>query len=56
MRNTRPRTFKEAVLAQDPTKMARLERGDGFEQWKHALMLARARASERLPLISSELL
>jgi hypothetical protein len=25
-------------------------------QWEHALMLARARASEALPLISSELL
>jgi hypothetical protein len=26
------------------------------KQWEHALMLARARASEALPLISSELL
>src|SRR3954466_5001700 len=30
MRNTRPRTFKEVVAAQDPTEMARLERGDRF--------------------------
>jgi hypothetical protein len=30
MRNNRPRTFKEVVAAQDPTKMARLERGDRF--------------------------
>ena len=30
MRNTRPRTFKEVVAAQDPTEMARLERGDHF--------------------------
>jgi hypothetical protein len=30
MRNTRPRTFEEVVAAQDPTEMARLERGDRF--------------------------
>jgi hypothetical protein len=30
MRNTRPRTFKEVVAAQDPRVMARLERGDHF--------------------------
>ena len=30
MRNTRPRTFKEVVAAQDPAEMARLERGDRF--------------------------
>ena len=30
MRNTRPRTFNEVVAAQDPTEMARLERGDHF--------------------------
>src|SRR4051812_50216189 len=30
MRNTRPRTFKEVVAAQDLTEIARLERGDHF--------------------------
>ena len=30
MRNPRPRTFEEVVVAQDPTEMARLERGDRF--------------------------
>ena len=30
VRNTGPRTFKEVVAAQDPTEMARLERGDRF--------------------------
>ena len=30
MRSPRPRTFKEVVAAQDPTEMARLERGDRF--------------------------
>jgi hypothetical protein len=30
MRNTRPRTFKEVVAAQDPAEMARLERGGRF--------------------------
>src|SRR3954466_15181339 len=30
MSNTRPRTFKEVVAAQDPTEMARLKRGDRF--------------------------
>jgi CRISPR/Cas system type I-B associated protein Csh2 (Cas7 group RAMP superfamily) len=30
MRNIRPRTFEEVVAAQDPTEMARLERGDRF--------------------------
>ena len=27
---TRPRTFQQVVAAQDPTEMARLERGDRF--------------------------
>ena len=30
MRNTGPRTFKKVVAAEDPTEMARPERGDRF--------------------------
>ena len=30
MRSPRPRTFEEVVAAQDPTEMARLERGEHF--------------------------
>ena len=30
MRGPRPRTFEEVVVAQDPTEMARLERGEHF--------------------------
>ena len=30
MRSPKPRTFEEVVAAQDPTEMARRERGDCF--------------------------